>query len=206
MSRAQPRCPSRLSDQDPKARSIRPSGVCLFLTALLLVPAACGKGERVTTLTVGEMAPVWSAPLMRGGDLSLASLRGKPVLAYFWADWCPPCVGTPLDALQALPKDLGDRIHVVTVGVNVDQKSMATFLQKGGYTFPVALVGNRVVKSWGLKAIPVLVGLDARGQFMGAYGGFREGITRADLDSVARALSAGRRLPHLEAAEGEQLG
>ncbi|MBP7566476.1 MAG: TlpA family protein disulfide reductase [Burkholderiaceae bacterium] len=75
-----------------------------------------------------------------GGQLAMASLRGKPLLVNFWATWCPPCV-------EELP--LLDRFHTEhsargwqVVGLAIDQPSaVRSYLARLPLRFPVGLAG-----------------------------------------------------------------
>ena len=42
-------------------------------------------------IQVGRPAPAFAVTAIDGHRVSLAALKGKPVLIYFWATWCIPC-------------------------------------------------------------------------------------------------------------------
>lgn len=87
-------------------------------------------------------ADFWSLRFERpeGGELALASLRGRPIVLNFWATWCPPC-------LKEMP-DL-DRLHGVhaaqglqVVGLAVDGPTpVRQFLARQPVRFAIGLAG-----------------------------------------------------------------
>ena len=75
-----------------------------------------------------------------GGMLSMASLRGKPLLLNFWATWCPPCI-EELPLLNAFYRENVAKGWQV-LGLAVDQLGpVKQFLAQAPVSFPVALAG-----------------------------------------------------------------
>ena len=75
-----------------------------------------------------------------GKTLSLASLRGKPLMINFWATWCPPCVDE-LPLINGFFKENSANGWQV-LGIAVDQlAAVKGFLGKMPLLFPVALAG-----------------------------------------------------------------
>jgi len=52
-------------------------------------------------IRAGEPAPVFALPLLDGGTVELASLRGRIVLLKLLATWCKPCENE-MPAMQRL--------------------------------------------------------------------------------------------------------
>ncbi|SCF14147.1 thioredoxin [Micromonospora matsumotoense] len=69
----------------------------------------------------------------------------RPVVVDFWADWCPPCVGTSRH-LAELAGEFGDRLRVVTVDTDANPATARTY---GVMSLPTLLVfvGGEVVGS-----------------------------------------------------------
>jgi len=69
-----------------------PLRVARLAGELLVVVAVLLALERFLTRdALRGPAPAIEATLTSGEPFSLAALRGRPTLVYFWAEWCPVC-------------------------------------------------------------------------------------------------------------------
>ena len=85
---------------------------------------------------------LWALSLARpeGGELALATLRGKPLLINFWATWCPPCV-RELPEIDRFHREFGPRGWQV-LGLAIDGPTpVREFLARVKVGFPIALAG-----------------------------------------------------------------
>ena len=94
--------------------------------------------------SAADKAPdsLWALKAARpqGGELDLASLRGKPLLINFWATWCAPCVHE-MPLIDRFHREYGPRGWQV-LGLAVDRPApVAEFLARVKVGFPIGLAG-----------------------------------------------------------------
>ncbi len=115
-----------------------------------------------------------AAPALAGHDLaghavSLADLRGKPVVVHFWATWCPVCMAES-STVDALAHDH----DVVTVATSSGAAAQIQASMRGhGLSFPVVVdEDGDLARAWGVRAFPTSFFLDADQRIRFAETGF----------------------------------
>lgn len=105
-------------------------------------------------------APVTRAVQLDGQLFDLVSLRGEPLLVYFWASWCPVC-RLEQGAIAALARDH----RVVTVAMQSGSNAeVAKYLREQGLEMPVINDPDGMLAArWGVRATPSFFIVDSTG-------------------------------------------
>ena len=85
---------------------------------------------------MGQPAPDFSATALDGSTVTLASLRGRPVLVNFWASWCVPCRQEMPRLKEALAQHAAQGLIIVGVLYRDDTDSAREFAESFGATWP----------------------------------------------------------------------
>jgi peroxiredoxin len=116
--------------------TLRTAGIVAVVVAAAFayVHLAENKGY---ALKAGSEAPGFRLPSLAGGEVDLASQRGKVVVLNFWATWCPPCVAE-MPSLERLHRSLSpEGLSVVTVSTDEDEAELRRFVAEHALTLPV---------------------------------------------------------------------
>ncbi len=157
----------------------------LFLVGLIIKEPLTGASGAAR---VNSPAADFTLPLFSGGEFTLSSLKGKPVVINFWASWCPPCrVEAPiLEKVWQLYKDEG----VTFVGVDIQdtEEDARAFIQKFGITYPNAKdASGRVTIDYGVSGIPVTFFVNREGLIVSRWvGAINETLLVARVEEILR--------------------
>ena len=134
-------------------------------------------------LRPGAPAPLFSGRDLKGREISLRDLFGKPILLDFWASTCPPCERAAIP-LRRIAERYEGRLAIVGISLDVDRKAYEAFAYNqhlpgvqlfdgGGWRGPIVSL-YRVPEN----GIPWYVLLDAAGRI----------AAEGELESVERVL------------------
>ncbi len=113
----------------------------------------------------GQPAPAFSLPKAAGnGNVTMASLRRKPVYLNFFANWCAPCNEEAPSIVELYKKYRGRGL--VTVGVDEleSSKRALEFANKYHYPFAVVVDDGKMGNDYGVLGMPVHVFIDRSGK------------------------------------------
>ncbi len=117
-----------------------------------------------TVARVGEPAPAFVLADLDGNSVSLADLRGRPVVVNFWASWCGYCIKEfPLLASAAATHQ-GDQLAVVGIVFRDGSEAAREFMNRMGATWPAAMDTNaEVAARFGIIWPPDTFFIDRKG-------------------------------------------
>jgi Peroxiredoxin len=144
-------------------------------------------------LPVPRGAPDFLLPNMQGQVVRLLQLKGKVVLLNVWATWCAPC-RQEMPTLETLYQRLkGKDFVMLAVSQDVDgEKTVRSYLQEGGYTFPVLLdVQGEVGRKYGVLGYPETFIIDRQGTIVHHHMGYNDWSRPAMEAAVRRLIDQG---------------
>jgi thioredoxin-like negative regulator of GroEL len=117
-----------------------------------------------------------------GTKVTLAELRGTPVLLDLWATWCLPC-REQAEILRGMEAQLAERgVHVFAVNVAEEESLVATFLGREPSHYPVLLDRRQTIATrLQLGELPALVLLAPDGTVAGSVLGLSRSEQVLDL-------------------------
>ena len=138
---------------------------------------------------VGKPAPALALPVAANGEpgsqMSLADLKGHPVLLDFWASYCEPCaVEAPI--VDRVARRFGKH-GLVVMGVNGGDTpdTIRAYATQKGLSYPMVVdAGGEVSAKYGVDKIPSLVVIDRQGQVLAYLSGI---VDEAALNEIVRA-------------------
>jgi cytochrome c biogenesis protein CcmG/thiol:disulfide interchange protein DsbE len=118
----------------------------------------------VDTPIVGQPAPAFDLQTLDGRRLSLAELRGSPVVLNFWASWCIPCREEAPLLTAAAAEYRARGLRVIGVVYQDSAASARDFMDRYGQTYPGLLDRDgRTAIDYGVFGIPETFFIDAAG-------------------------------------------
>ena len=129
--------------------------------------------------TIGSVAPGFTLTDLDGKTVSLADLRGHPVIVNFWASWCGPCIEEFPLLQQAATAHAADGLVVVGIVFSDRADAARAFMTKMGGDWPTAMdPGGSVAANYGIYAPPDTFFIDRTGVIAGRQIGQ---LSQADL-------------------------
>lgn len=142
--------------------------VGLALVGLLVAILASGFGKdprEIKSVMVSRPAPDFALETLDGEPVSLASLRGTPIVLNFWSTWCGPCkIEHPLlqEAARAYPE-----VKFLGLLYSDDADKARRFLQQQGFAYPtLADPTNRAAIAYGVTGVPETYFIDRQGTIL----------------------------------------
>ncbi len=133
------------------------------------IPAALTVVPPTIAVPSGNIAPDFTLTALDGSQVMLSSYKGKKgVVLVFFATWCVTCVKEVPEIKQFAEAARREPIEVLAVNYKQPTDIVERFKQSNKVNYGVLLdtEGTVTAGKYGIKGLPHIVGIDARGEIV----------------------------------------
>lgn len=159
----------------------------ILLTGILLLITS---GLAAAFPKKGQPAPPFQVTALSGAQVSTASLQGKVYLVEFFATWCNPCQES-IPSLVRLHRKYGSQgFQIIGLSIEEDgQREVRDFIREKKISYPMALAGEKLQLSYGVRSVPAMFLVNRKGQVIERYLGFSDDHEQALDAAIRKALA-----------------
>ncbi|MFI4971061.1 MAG: TlpA family protein disulfide reductase [Hyphomicrobiales bacterium] len=117
-------------------------------------------------------------------SVSLAKLRGRPLVLNFWASWCAPC-REEMPALEGVARQLRGMVEFVGLDTQDQSDAALAFARAMRVTYPLAIATAQVWSAYGVFGLPTTFFISPDGHLVGKQVG---ALTRGRLRTLIHQL------------------
>jgi len=120
----------------------------------------------LTKLKPGSLAPEFTLLSREQKEVSLKSMRGKPVVLCFWTTYCDDCL-SEMEMIKPLFDAYKDKIHFVSISADKYFSKMLFFINlKRDYVWTFLHIGDHTeaLKDYDVNNYPLFVIIDKEGK------------------------------------------
>ncbi len=136
--------------------------VSLFIAAFMAISAY---QARTLLPTDHEPAPSLQATTLQGEVFDLEDLKGKPVLIYFFAPWCPYCSASADNIVRLREWRSEEQLAIVAVALDWQEHGqILEYASEHDLNMPVVMAGPEIATNWKVHGFPTYYVLDSEHQ------------------------------------------
>lgn len=122
---------------------------------------------------------------LKGKDVDLKELAGKPIFLNFWATWCGPCIGE-MESMEKIYQTYKDDIHFLAVS-SEELDKIRGFQGKRDFSFPFARLEMDYLDVYVVK-LPTTLLIDRTGKIVFDEEGARDWASHNSLEKIRQLL------------------
>jgi len=145
----------------------------LILTALFTGASGCSSPKGAPpTLESGSPAPQFTLDLIGGGQATLDTYKGKPLVLIYMASWCPCSHESAPVFKEVYGKYHPKGVEFLMLGIQDSKSKFAGFVEEKGFEFPAGFdKGERIAGLYGVSAPPTTFFIDSEGKVASSFYG-----------------------------------